>query len=397
MTHSPIRSRHATRLLIIAAALVALAACDKKARAPGAAPPPDVGTVTVTPEPLARTTELPGRTGSVMTADVRPQVAGVILQRLFTEGGEVQAGQPLYQIDPAYYQAAYDSAVATLARNEATAVTARAKAARYRTLAAAQAVSTQDYDDAVATAKEAQADIGTAKASVQQAKINLVYTKVLAPLAGHIGRSSVTPGALVTAEQTTALATVTQLDPIYVELTEASTTLLRLRRELAAGQIQSVGNNTAKVTLKLEDGSPYGLPGTLQFTEVTVDQSTGTVLLRAVFPNPDRVLLPGMYVHAELEEGVDPNAILLPQQAVSRNSHGDPIVLVIGKDDKAEQRVIQTSATVGASWLVTGGVKAGERVIVDGLQKVRPGMVVHPVATGTAAAGGATAPAAGKP
>nr|WP_210200248.1 efflux RND transporter periplasmic adaptor subunit [Methylocella silvestris] len=346
---------------------------------PPAGPPKQVGIIKVYPQPVARTTELPGRTSAVMTSDVRPQVNGVILKRLFTEGSEVKEGQQLYQIDPATYQATHDSALATLAHDQAALESANAKAARYKPLAAAQAVSKQDYDDAVAAAKEAEADIATARASIEQASINLNYTKVLAPISGNIGRSAFTPGALVTANQTSALATVTQLDPIYVDVNQSATVLLRLKRELESGDIQTESTGGAKVTLKLEDGSTYPLPGTLQFSEVTVDEGTGTVLLRAVFPNPKHLLLPGMYVHAELQEGVDRNAILLPQQSVSRNSHGDPTVLVVGADNTARLRMIQTQRAIGDQWVVTGGLKEDERVIVDGLQGLRPGMPVQPI------------------
>jgi membrane fusion protein, multidrug efflux system len=363
-----------------------MAGCGRKPANPPAAPPPQVGVVTVHPEPVESTTDLPGRTSAVLTSDVRPQVSGVILKRLFTEGSEVTEGQQLYQIDPATYQASYDSAVATLAHAEAALAAANAKAARYKPLAAAQAVSKQDYDDAAASAGEAQADIASARASVEQARINLNYTKVLSPIAGRIGRSSVTPGALVTANQTAALATVTQLDPIYVDVNESSTTMLRFRQELAAGEIESGGDGAAKVTLKLEDGSSYPLPGKLQFAEVTVNQGTGTVLLRAIFPNPQDLLLPGMYVHAELQEGVNRNGILVPQQAVSRNPHGDAVVLVVGEGNKAEPRILATGPAVGDQWVVTGGIKAGERVIVDGLQRVRSGTTVQPVAAGSTVA-----------
>jgi membrane fusion protein (multidrug efflux system) len=366
--------------LILLAAL--LTACDHKQHGPPAGPPPQVGVITVQPQPVVRTTELPGRTTAVLTSDVRPQVNGVILQRLFAEGSDVAAGQHLYQIDSATYQATYDSAQATLAHDQAALVTANAKAARYKPLAAAQAVSTQDYDDAVASAKEAQADIATARANIEQARINLAYTRVLAPIVGRIGRSTVTPGALVTANQTTALATVTQLDPIYVDLNQSATTLLRLMRESTTGEIQTESNGAAKVTLKLEDGSDYALPGTLQFAEVTVDQGTGTVLLRAVFPNPQHLLLPGMYVHAELQEAVNRSGILVPQQSISRNTHGDPTVLVVGEGNKVELRIVQTGQAIGDQWVVTGGLKPNERIVVDGLQSVRPGSVVQPIVAG---------------
>jgi membrane fusion protein (multidrug efflux system) len=358
--------------------LTVLASCDKKeaAQAPPPAPVP-VGVVTLKPQPVALWTELPGRTTAFLTADVRPQVNGLINKRIFIEGAEVKAGEQLYQIDPATYQATYDSTVATLAHNQAALASARAKSARYKPLATAQAVSQQDYLDAVAATGEAAADIGTAQASIEQARINLVYTRVISPISGRIGRSSVTPGALVTANQTTVLATVTQLDPIYVDVTQPATTLLRLRQELADGKLQTSGPNQAKVELILEDGSHYKVPGTLQFSEVTVDTGTGTVLLRAIFPNPDHNLLPGLYVRARLQEGVNDQGLLVPQQGVSHNTHGDATVLVVDKDNKAALKIVQTSRAVGDQWVVTGGVAAGDKVIVDGLQKVQPGAVVQ--------------------
>jgi membrane fusion protein (multidrug efflux system) len=364
--------------LSVAGALT-LAGCNRKPAPPPAPPPPKVGVLTLAPTSVDLTTELPGRTTAYLTADVRPQVSGLITKRLFTEGGDVQAGQQLYQIDPAPYQASYDSALATLAHDQAALQTARAKSARYKPLAAAQAVSEQDYDDARATAGEAAADLLSAKAGIETAKINLDYTRVSAPIGGRIGRSSVTPGALVTANQSTALATITQLDPIYVDVSQPATTLLRLRGELAAGKLASGGPNQAAVTLKLEDGSTYPTAGALQFTDVTVDQSTGTVLLRAIFPNPDHVLLPGLYVREELHEGTDPQALLVPQQAVSRNPHGDATVLLVGPGNRATEQVIQTDRVIGSQWLVTGGLKPGDQVIVDGLQLVHPGAPVQPV------------------
>ncbi len=374
--------------LAIAAAL-ALAGCNRKPAPPPAPPPPKVGVLTLAPASVDLTTELPGRTTAFLTAEVRPQVSGLITKRLFTEGGDVQAGQQLYQIDPAPYQASYDSALATLAYDQAALQTARAKSARYKPLAAAQAVSQQDYDDARAATGEAEANILSARAGVETAKINLDYTRVSAPIGGRIGASSVTPGALVTANQTTALATITQLDPIYVDVSQPATTLLRLRGELAAGKLASGGPNQAAVTLKLEDGTTYPLAGALQFTDVTVDQSTGTVLLRAIFPNPDHVLLPGLYVREELREGTDPQALLVPQQAVSRNSHGDATVLLVGPGNKAIEQIIQTDRAIGDHWLVSGGLKPGDKVIVDGLQLVHPGAPVQPVEAAAGAAPGA--------
>jgi membrane fusion protein (multidrug efflux system) len=363
--------------MFLFASAAALAACTQAHAQPSTAPPVEVGVITLEPRSVALFTDLPGRTNAFLVADVRPQVSGLLQKRIFTEGAEVRAGQQLYQIDPATYRATYDTAVAALAHNQAALLTAEAKVARYKPLAAARAVSRQDYDDAVAASGEALADIATAKASIEQARINLAYTRVNAPISGRIGRSTVTPGALVTAGQTTALATVTQLDPIYVDVTQPATTLLRLRRELADGQLQTSGADQASVKLLLEDGSTYPLPGVLQFSEVNVDEGTGTVLLRALFPNPDHALLPGLYVRAELQEGTNDHALLVPEQAVSHNTHGDPTAFVVGPDGKVELRTLVTSRTVGSDWVVTSGLAAGDRLIVDGLQKVTPGALVR--------------------
>jgi membrane fusion protein (multidrug efflux system) len=380
------------RVMLVLATAVGVAGCNRKPAPPPAPPPPQVGVLTLRPQRVELTTELPGRTTAYLTADVRPQVSGLITKRMFIEGSDVQAGQQLYQIDPAPYQASYDSAVATLAHDEAALRTARAKSSRYAPLAAAQAVSQQDYDDARAATGEAEADILSARAGIESARINLDYTRVAAPIGGRIGRSTVTPGALVTANQSTALATITQLDPIYVDVSQPAATLLRLRAELASGKLASTGANQAAVTLKLDDGTDYPTAGRLQFTEVTVDQSTGTVLLRAIFPNPDHVLLPGLYVREELREGSDPQALLVPQQAVGRNPHGDATVLLVGPGNRAVEQVIQTERAIGDQWLVSGGLKAGDRVIVDGLQLVHPGAPVQPVEAG-ADAGAAPAQA----
>lgn len=390
--HTPRRSPVLALALILLGALP-LAGCNDddngQAKAAAAPAPVAVGVVTLKTERVAVSTELPGRTSAYRIADVRPQVSGIILKRLFTEGGSVQAGEQLYQIDPASYQAAYDSAVASLAKAKATLTTAKLKADRYKPLVAVNAVSRQDYDDAVATAAEAEADVASAKASVETARINLTYTRVQAPISGRIGRSSVTEGALVTASQATALATVQQLDPIYVDVTQSSADLIRLKREMAGGQLQGVNDEGAPVRLYLEDGSEYPLAGTLQFSEVSVSTTTGSVTLRAVFPNPQKLLLPGMFVHARIDEGVNDQAILVPQEGVSRNLRGEPTVLVVGADNKVEQRTIKTDRSIGNSWLVTDGLKAGDRVIVEGLQKVRPGATVQ-----VAAADAPAAPAA---
>jgi membrane fusion protein (multidrug efflux system) len=377
---SEMYQRASSRLACALAAtlVIFISGCDKKAPPPP--PPPQAGFITIKPRPVSWTTQLPGRTDAEMTADVRPQVSGLILKRLFTEGDEVTAGQQLYQIDPATYQASYDTALATLAYDQAALTTARIKARRYKPLAAAQAISQQDYDDAAAGAAEAVANVASARASVEQALINLNYTKVRSPISGHIGASSVTPGALVTASQTTVLATVTQLDPIYVDVEEPSTMRLQLQQGFINGNIKKDSNGDVPVGLQLEDGSMYNLKGALQFTEVTVDESTGTVLLRATFPNPDHFLLPGMYVHAVLSQGVHQNGIVVPQQAVSHNTHGDATVLLVGGGNKVLLRIIQTGAAVNNQWVVTSGLKAGDRVIMDGLTGLDPGVTVTPVA-----------------
>jgi membrane fusion protein (multidrug efflux system) len=339
--------------------------------------PPDVGVVTLAPQSVTLTTDLPGRTSPFRIADVRPQVSGVLQKRLFVEGDDVQAGQQLYQIDPAPYQAAYDSALATLAHANAEMASAKALSDRYKALSASNAVSKQDSDNAEAAQLQAQADIESGQAAVETAHINLVYTKVLSPITGRTG-ISMTEGALVTANQTTALVTVHQLDPIYVDIPEAMSLMLRLRRELTGGQIKSSGANQAQVTLTLEDGSSYDLPGQLQFSETTVDQSTGSVTMRAIFPNPKELLLPGMFVTARLDEGVSENALLVPQRGVTHNAKGEATVLVVTADNKVELRVIKADRAIRDTWLVTDGLHVGDRVIVDGLQRAQPGSPVTP-------------------
>jgi RND family efflux transporter MFP subunit len=340
--------------------------------------------ITLAASAVPITTELPGRVTAYRAADVRPQVNGVILKRLFVEGSEVKAGQQLYQIDPSPYQAAFDSATAA-------AMSARTLATRYKLLAKANAVSRQDYDNAMA------ADL-QARAAVELAHINLVYTKVLSPISGRISRSAVTEGALVTANQTTALSSVQQLDPIYVDVTQPSTTLLRLKREAAAGTLQQNNAGQTPVHLRLEDGSGYGETGTLQFSEVTVDEGTGSVTLRAIFPNHQRLLLPGMFVREQIEEGVQRDAILVPQLGVSHDQKGDPIALVVGPDNVVQLRVLEADRAVGDQWLVTAGLKAGDRVIVEGLQLARPGSKVDPQEYQTALARDPQSPAPkGKP
>jgi len=374
------------RILLVSAmgALVAgllLAGCGKNqaaAKAPQSAPP-EVGIVVVQPQRVALTTELPGRTSPHLIAEVRPQVSGIIQKRIFTEGSDVKAGQVLYQIDPATYQAAYASAKAALARAEASLASVRLKAERYKELVKIKAVSQQDYDDAYAALKQAEADVASSKAAVETARINLAYTKVTAPISGRIGRSTVTDGALVTGNQTAALATIQQLSSMYVDVTQSSAELLRLKQNLSSGLLKNSAATQARVNLVLEDGNAYPLPGTLKFSEVTVDQSTGSVTLRAVFPNPKQTLLPGMFVRAFLEEGINENAILVPQRGVTRNPKGEAMVMVVGAEEKVEPRVITVARTVGDSWLVSGGLKAGDRVILEGIQKARPGTPVKAV------------------
>ncbi len=340
---------------------------------------PETMVTTLAPQRVEIVSELPGRTAPYRVAEVRPQVTGVVLKRLFTEGGEVRADQQLYEINPASYQAAYDSARASLARAQAALNSAKLLAERYRTLIEARAVSKQQYDDAVASQQQAEADVASAKAAIETAGINLVYTKVLAPISGRVGRSTVTEGALVTSDQTAALATVQQLDPIYVDVNQSTTQLLRLQRELAKGQLQSAGAHQATVRLVFDDGTEYSQPGKLLFSEVTVDQGTGSVTMRAVFPNPQHQLLPGMFVHARLVEGVSEQALLVPQQGVSRNQRGEPTALVVGQDNKVEMRVLKVDRAIGDKWLVLDGVKDGDKVVVEGLQKARPGTVVRAV------------------
>ena len=367
----------------VALATVLLAAgCGKKAAPPPQSGPVEVGVVTLAPTPVTLTRELPGRTSAYRVAEVRARVNGIVLKRLFVEGSDVKEGQPLFTIDPAPYQAALDSAKATLARAEANAANAKLTADRFADLVRDNAVSKQEYDNAMAALKASEADVAAGRAAVETARINLGYTTVTSPVSGRIGRSAVTEGAYVQQAQATLLATVQQLDPVYVDLTQSSVDALRLRRDLAEGKLQSAGRDQAKVKLVLEDGREYGRPGALQFADVTVDASTGSIALRALFPNPRGELLPGMFVRARLEEGVNPQALLVPQQGVTRDQKGLPIALVVNAERKVERRQLVTDRAVGDAWLVTGGVKAGDEVIVEGLQKVRPGAAVSPVPAG---------------
>ncbi len=350
---------------------LAVAGCGPSA--PPKRPPPDVGVVTIRTEPVQLTTVLTGRTDPYAVSDVRPQVNGLLKARLFTEGAFVTAGQPLYQIDPSLYQQAYDNARAALA-------TAKVKAARYAALVKLNAVAPQDYDDAEAAYKQALANAETAR-------INLGYTTVKAPISGRIGRSAFTQGALVTADQATALATIQTLDPIYVDITQSSAELLNLKLAMQGGRLTQNGPADARVTLQLDNGTPYNQDGKLQFSEVTVDQNTGAVTLRAIFPNPTGNLLPGMFVRATIIEGVANNAILAPQQGVSRNEKGDPTADIVDAHGIARLRVLKTSRAIGDKWLVTDGLKPGDRLIVEGLQKVTPDAPVHAVPAATEKSG----------
>lgn len=354
---------------------LALTGCDDKPAQQGAQQMPEVGIVTLKSAPLQITTELPGRTSAYRVAEVRPQVSGIILKRNFTEGSDIQAGVSLYQIYPATYQATYESAKGDLAKAQAAANMDQLTVKRYQKLLGTKYISQQDYDTAVATAQQSNAAVVAAKAAVETARINLAYTKVTSPISGRIGKSAVTEGALVQNGQTTALATVQQLDPIYVDVTQSSNDFLRLKQELANGKLQQE-NGKAKVELVTNDGLKYPQNGTLEFSDVTVDQTTGSITLRAIFPNPDHTLLPGMFVRARLEEGVNPDALLVPQQGVTRTPRGDASAMVVGEGDKVEVRQITATQAIGDKWLVTEGLKTGDRVIITGLQKVRPGVQV---------------------
>ena len=399
----PARSPRATVVspLAVVAAIVAFALAGCGQQAPQMPPQmvPEVGVVTIAPHAVVASTELSGRLSAIRVAEVRPQVEGIVRKRLFTEGAVVAAGSVLYQIDPDSYQAAYDQAVGTLAKAVATAAAAQTKATRYTALWKVQGVSQQDYDDAISSLQEAQADAVADRAALKTAAINLGYTKVVAPIAGRIGKSSVTEGALVTAEQTTALATVQATDQMYLDVTRSSADWLRLQKEFASGQLQQAGKDGAVVHLVMEDGSPYAQAGKLLFSDITVDSTTGSVTLRCVFPNPDGVLLPGMFVRAQLEEGVNQQAITVPQLAVSRASDGSASVLTVDAANKVEQRHVTADAANGADWIVTRGLKTGDRVIVAGSQKARAGALVKPVESpataDTAAAAATRAPATG--
>ncbi|MEE4451405.1 efflux RND transporter periplasmic adaptor subunit [Novosphingobium resinovorum] len=377
---------------IALAAALFLSACGGGAEQPPAGPP-EVGVVTVREQSVSLANELPGRTTAYESSDVRPQVNGLIVARLFTEGDQVRAGQPLYRIDPAPYEAAAANARAALTRSNAAIASSDALARRYGELVKINAISKQDYENAVTSAQQARADVAAQQALLRSAQIDLARTTIRAPISGRIGRSTFTTGALVSASQADALTTIQRLDPIYVDIQQSSADVLRLRQQLLAGDLTSAGGNVA-VKLKLEDGTTYPQEGVLKFTDVTVDPTTGSQIIRAQFPNPRGLLLPGMYVRAEFAQATKANGLLVPQVAVSRDEKGQPTVLVVGAQNKLEMRKVTAPRTVGQDWLVTGGLKAGDKVVVDGAQMLRPGVPVKPVAPQGQKAAGAPAGAA---
>ncbi|RZF65452.1 efflux RND transporter periplasmic adaptor subunit [Sphingomonas populi] len=367
-------SNRLMRGVLVSSALLALTACGGKPQqqAPQA---PTVGYVVVREQPVTLTTELPGRTTAFETSEVRPQVNGLVLERLFVEGDVVHKGQPLYRIDPAPYEAQVASARAALTRARSSIASSAALARRYGELVKINAIARQDYENAQTTAAQAQADVSAQQAALRTAQIDLARTTIRAPITGRIGRSLFTTGALVSASQANALATIQRIDPVYVDIQESSADLLKLRQQILSGQLTRDGN--AHVKLKLEDGSDYGAQGTLRFADVTVDPTTGSQVIRALFPNPNGLLLPGMFVRASLVEGTQAKAMLVPQRAVSRDEKGQPTVLVIGAGNKAEPRVLVSNRTDGDNWIVTGGLKPGDKVIVEGAMLLRPGAAVQ--------------------
>ena len=381
------RSRIAFFVFSALVGSVALSGCDQvaeqpKASAPAATP---VGVVTLNSQAITLKKELPGRVSAFQIAEIRPQVSGIVQSRLFEEGTQVEKGQALYQINPDIFEAELAASRAAVARAEASIASSKSKASRYKELLAIKAVSQQDFDEADAASKQASAELLTAQSQLKSAQINLDYSHVSSPISGQISKSSVTVGALVSAGQTSALATVTQLDPIYVDLTQSSNELTKLKRALASGALGVDSTTQTDVELIMEDGSVYPHKGTLQFSEVTVDPSTGSVTLRAKFPNPEKLLLPGMYVRAEVVEGVKSDAILAPQRGVSRNTKGEPTAMVVSKNNTVESRVLKVERTLGANWLVSEGLADGDQLIVEGLQKIRPGAPVTATAAQSSA------------
>jgi membrane fusion protein (multidrug efflux system) len=340
---------------------------------------PEVSVIKIDTEEILLTTELPGRTSPYKIAEIRPQVSGIILKRYFTEGSNVKAGEVLYQIDPAQYKAAYDNAKAALSRAEANLQSVKAKYERYQELIKVNAISKQEFDDVKAQYEQTLSEIEALKAQVRNAQINLGYTKITAPISGRIGKSNVTEGALVTAYQAQELTRIQQLDPIYVDIPQSTKELRELEKRLEQGRLKYAGKEQNKVKLILEDGTDYPLEGTLQFKDVTVDPTTGSVTLRAIFPNPKGILLPGMFVRAVIREGINKKAILVPQQVVFRDTKGNPFVYIVDKENKVQIRPIQVDRTIGDRWLVSEGLEVGEQVVIEGVQRIMPGAQVKPV------------------
>lgn len=374
------------RLVAVMAGLALLAGCGSPQQQ--TPPPPQVDIVTIARQPVTNIIELPGRVQAVRTAEVRARVDGIVERRLYEEGTDVRANQPLFRIDPRQNQAAYNSAAAALARAEAGAANARQVVTRYSPLVKQQAISNQEYDAAVAQARQAEADVASARAALDRAKLDLNYTLVTAPISGRAGRAQVTEGALVSASQATLMTTVEQLDPVYVNFSQSSSELLQVRRQMATGEIRASNLDRVRVTLILEDGTVYAIPGHLDFLDMSVDESTGTVSLRAEFPNPQRLLLPGQFVRARVEAGVDPQGIMVPQRAV-QISQQSAAVMLVGDKNIAVSRQVKVGAMVGGSWVITEGLKPGDKVIVNGLQKVQPGQPVAPSKPGAKPAGAA--------
>jgi len=356
-----------------------LSACEKNASQSTQSTPPEVTVMTIKMEEISLPKELPGRTVAHRIAEIRPQIDGLIIRRYFKEGSDVKKGEDLYQIDPALYKAAYDSAKASLAKSKALLNTNRLKVDRYKALIETRAISRQDYDDAVATLKQTEADVMLGKAAVETAQINLSYTTIKAPISGRIGRSSVTEGTLVTANQPTALSTVQQLDPMYIDLTQSSNDVLELKRELEKGHLKKVDEKHAKVHLILENAEIYKEFGSLEFTDVTVDTSTGAVILRALFPNPNQDLLPGMFVRAQLIEAMNANALLAPQRGITRDRTGNATAFVVNAQNVVELRIVKTDKMIGKSWVISKGLNVGDQIIIEGIQKIKPGMSVKPI------------------
>lgn len=363
-------------LLVLSGGL-ALSGCNDEQKGGGERPAPEVGIVTLKAEPLTLKTELPGRTSAFRVAEVRPQVSGIILKRNYKEGSDVEAGTSLYQIDPAPFQATYDSAKAELAKAQANANLAGLTVKRYKPLLGTNYISRQEYDQATSTYAQALAAVKAAEAAVETARINLNYTKVTAPISGRTGKSNVTEGALVSTGQATELMRVQQLDPIYVDVTQSSDDFLRLKNEIAKGAVQRESGQ-APVSLISNDGLEYAQKGVLEFSDVTVDETTGSITMRAVFPNPNKELLPGMFVRAVLEDGIIEKAILVPQQGLSRTAQGTSQVMVVNAENKVEVRAVKAGQAIGNKWLITDGLQEGDRIIVIGLQKIKPGIVVNP-------------------